>query len=347
MNYGTSHKIVFYSLINGVGNSTIAYQLSRLLRLNFYQEQKDDLVYYLKKILDPLRYSVKYFDEYEKESVDKQEKNEAAIFDMKRIDKPLFNQADAIMVLTNNSHIDILKTIAALQKINDALEDKSVPVFVIFNRLQMGNADREKKYTETSKKLILQTIEELKISFLYIRTSFVYYRNINQGHFFMDSFFKRNNEFFEQYKYELQDIEHSVYLRMFYENLYNNKAYDFEPIFLHEEIFDELKEKITLGDGDQTTQKRLYTKKSNDEKNQTINKEHRIKYKKKIYVTQEDKINDWIVTQNLHQENIRFSKSAIRDMYLLLSALGAYEEIKKMKQKTKKQNKNNAITLKK
>ena len=45
MNYGTSHKIVFYSLINGVGNSTIAYQLARLLRLHFYQEQKDDLVY--------------------------------------------------------------------------------------------------------------------------------------------------------------------------------------------------------------------------------------------------------------------------------------------------------------
>ena len=330
MNYGTSHKIVFYSLINGVGNSTIAYQLARLLRLHFYQEQKDDLVYYLKKILDPSRYTVRHFDEYERENVKKSEKNEAAVFDMKRIDKSLFNEASAIMVLTNNSHIDILKTIATLQKISDVLEDRSIPVFVIFNRLQMGNADREKKYTDVSKKLILHAIDELKIRFLYIRTSLVYYRNVNEGHFFMESFFKRNNEFFEQYKDDLQYIEHPVYLKMFYENLYHNKAYDFEPIFDGGEIFDELKKKIIL-DNDDQAQKRSYTRKK------PINQKSSKEYKKKIYATQEDKINDWIVTQNLHQENIRFSKSAIHDMYLLLSALGVYEDKKEKKEKAKKQ----------
>ena len=334
MNYGTSHKIVFYSLINGVGNSTIAYQLARLLRLHFYQEQKDDLVYYLKKILDPSRYTVKHFDEYERENQDKIEKNEAAVFDMKRIDKSLFNEASAIMVLTNNSRIDILKTIATLQKISDVLEDKSIPVFVIFNRLQMGNADREKKYTDVSKKLILQAIDELKIRFLYIRTSLVYYRNVNEGHFFMESFLKRNNAFFEQYKDDLQYIEHPVYLKMFYENLYHNKAYDFQPIFDGGEIFDELKEKIILDDDDQA-QKRSYTRKNKNDK--PINQKSSKEYKKKIYATQEDKINDWIVTQNLHQENIRFSKSAIHDMYLLLSALGVYEDKKEKKEKAKKQ----------
>ncbi len=330
------HKIVFYSLINGVGSSTIAYQLARLLRLHFYQEQKDDVVYYLKKILNPSRYTVRYFDEYEFESDKKAERNETAIFDVKRIHKPLFNQASAIMVLTNNSHIDVLKTIAALQKINDALEDKTIPVFVVFNRLQMGTADREKKYTDVSKKLILQTIEDLNITFLYIRTSLVYYRNVNQGHFFMDSFFKRENEFFERYKDDLQDIEHPVYLKMFYENLYKNKAYDFEPIFQNEEIFEELKKKITLNDNEQT-QKRAYKRKNQNDK--PINQ----KYKKKIYATQEDKINDWIVQKNLHQENIRFSKSAIHDMYLLLSALGVYQEAK---EKSLKRNKNKAITSK-
>ena len=300
------------------------------MRVHFYQEQKDDLVYYLKKILDLSRYTVKHFDEYERENKDKIEKNEAAVFDMKRIDKSLFNEASAIMVLTNNSHIDILKTIATLQKISDVLEDKSIPVFVIFNRLQMGNADREKKYTDVSKKLILQAIDELKITFLYIRTSLVYYRNVNEGHFFMDSFFKRNNEFFEQYKDDLQYIEHPVYLKMFYENLYHNKAYDFEPIFDGGEIFDELKKKIIL-DNDDQAQKRSYTRKK------PINQKSSKEYKKKIYATQEDKINDWIVAQNLHQENIRFSKSAIHDMYLLLSALGVYEDKKEKKEKAKKQ----------
>lgn len=328
------HKIVFYSLINGVGSSTIAYQLARLLRLHFYQEQKDDVVYYLKKILNPSRYTVRYFDEYEFESDKKAERNETAIFDVKRIHKLLFNQASAIMVLTNNSHIDVLKTIAALQKINDALEDKTIPVFVVFNRLQMGTADREKKYTDVSKKLILQTIEDLNITFLYIRTSLVYYRNVNQGHFFMDSFFKRENEFFERYKDDLQDIEHPVYLKMFYENLYKNKAYDFEPIFQNEEIFEELKEKIKLDDNEQT-QKRAYKRKNNH----SINEKSSQKYKKKIYATQEDKINNWIVQRNLHQENIRFSKSAIHDMYLLLRALGVYKE-------TTESNKNKVNTLK-
>ncbi|MCD8545416.1 MAG: hypothetical protein LRY52_11455 [Sulfurospirillum cavolei] len=76
-------------------------------------------------------------------------------------------------------------------------------------------------------------------------------------------------------------------------------------------------------------------KKNKDDK--PINQKSSKEYKKKIYATQEDKINDWIVTQNLHQENIRFSKSAIHDMYLLLSALGVYEDKKEKKEKAKNQ----------
>ncbi len=132
----------------------------------------------------------------------------------------------------------------------------------------------------------------------------------------------------------MTDIEHPVYLKMFYENLYHNKAYDFQPIFDGGEIFDELKEKIILDDDDQA-QKRSYTRKNKNDK--PINQKSSKEYKKKIYATQEDKINDWIVTQNLHQENIRFSKSAIHDMYLLLSALGVYEDKKEKKEKAKKQ----------
>ena len=126
---------------------------------------------------------------------------------------------------------------------------------------------------------------------------------------------------------------------MFYENLYHNKAYDFQPIFDDGEIFDELKEKIILDDDDQA-QKRSYTRKNKN--NKPINQKSSKEYKKKIYATQEDKINNWIVTQNLHQENIRFSKSAIHDMYLLLSALGIYED--KKEKKAKKQRYSDNLT---
>lgn len=120
--------------------------------------------------------------------------------------------------------------------------------------------------------------------------------------FLWRAFFKRNNEFFEQYKDDLQDIEHPVYLKMFYENLYHNKAYDFGlTIFDGGEIFDELKEKIILDDDDQA-QKRPYTRKNKNDK--PINRKSSREYKKKIYATQEDKINDWIVTQKIYTKKI-------------------------------------------
>jgi len=94
-------KIVFFSLINGVGSSTIAYQLARLLRLPLYQEQKNDLVFFLKHKLDSSRYSVKQLDELEAEDY-----INGAVYDLKVANKKVFKLATDIVVLTNNSHID-------------------------------------------------------------------------------------------------------------------------------------------------------------------------------------------------------------------------------------------------
>ena len=292
-----NQKIVFYSLVNGVGSSTIAYQLARLLRFPLYQEQKNDLVFFLKAVLDK-KYSVGYFDEYD-ESEGEGEDTNNAVFDMKHIDVPLFRQATAIIVLTNNSYLDVLKTIATLQKIDGAINDKKKPIHVVFNRLQLGNADREKKYTKASKKLISETLPNLNIVYSYIRTGLVYYRKIEKGKFFMDNFFNDGNEFFEEHKADLKDVEHIDYLQMMFDYLYENVEYNFEPLLEYEPVFYTLKQKITLMDRE-----------------------------KKVGITQEQKINQYIAKENFNQQKIQHSKSAIRDMYSLLYKIGGIYEKK-------------------
>ena len=283
-----NRRIVFYSLINGVGSSTIAYQLARLLRFPLYQEQKNDLVFFLKAILGK-KYQVKYFDEYD----ENEDEYDNAIFDMKQIDKTLFRKATDIIVLTNNSYMDVLKTIATLEKIDSVLHDSKKRIHVVFNRLQLGNADREKKYTKASKKLISETLPNLNIVYSYIRTGLVYYRKIEKGQFFMDSFFNEGNEFFEKHKPDLKDIEHTDYLQMMFDYLYENIEYDFESLIEYGPVLYTLKQEITLTERE-----------------------------KKVGITQEQKINQYIARENFNQQKIQHSKSAIRDMYSLVYKLG-------------------------
>ena len=290
-----NHKIVFYSLINGVGNSTIAYQIARVLRLPFYQEQKNDLAYYLSSVLDRKKYGIKQLDSYKHDS-DKALKDDSyskgGIFDLKKPHASLFNMADAIVVLTNNSYLDILKTIAALKDIESTVVDKKKPIHVVFNRLQLGNAEREKKYTGVSKQLIKQMAPHLNIVFSYIRTSFIYYRNIEKGSFFMDHFFKWDKAFLEDFP-SVKNPHHTKYLEMFFDAQYEKVSYDFEPIDDYEEVFDSLnRANSPVKVEGKPTSKRLQD------------------------------INQYIAKKNFHQENIRLSQSAVRDMYSLLYKIG-------------------------
>lgn len=283
-----NRRIVFYSLINGVGSSTIAYQLARLLRFPLYQEQKNDLVLFLKAVLGQ-KYVVKYLDEYNED----EDEYDNAIFDMKRIDAKLFRKATDIIVLTNNSYVDVLRTIATLEKIESVLYDSKKPIHVVFNRLQLGNADREKKYTKASKQLISETLPHLNIIYSYIRTGLVYYRKIEKGKFFMDSFFNEDNEFFKKYKQDLEDVEHTDYLEMMFDYLYQKVEYNFESLSEYDPVLYTLQQEIMLTERE-----------------------------KKVGMTQMQKINQYIAKENFDKKKIQHSKSAIRDMYSLLYKLG-------------------------
>jgi hypothetical protein len=236
-------RVAFYSLVSGAGSSTMAYQLSRLTRSDFYQESKNDLVMLIKDVLDPERNTVKYLSEYKKED---DEFN--AVFDLDFPNKKIINSCDAIVVLTNNSSIDISKTIATLEQIKEVLKSK-VKILVGFNRLMNGNVDREKKYTDISKSLILNapSLKGLDIKFVYFRTNLLYYRGLIDGDFFMTPFRKRfkpiskeerkvhnsNNQIsihtskdIEEYR----DIPYTTHLEVLYHlqyGIFKNKSIDF------------------------------------------------------------------------------------------------------------------------
>lgn len=288
-------RIVFYSLINGVGSSTISYQLSRLFGVPMYQEQKNDLVHFLKDKLDKVKYPLRQIDD-----LDSEDYEESAIYDLKTPNKKIFNLATEIIVLTNNSYLDILKTIATLQQIQSIVKDVHKPIHVIFNRLQNATPKREKKYTAASKELILSNSFGLNIKFSYIRTSLIYYRGLKDGRFFMDHFYKKDKDILDKY-IDVKDLGHIEYLEMFYDNRYEDVLYDFSRIDEFRDIFNDFKNSAI-------------------DYNISLVRDEKIKAKKRDIT---DKgISDLIVNKNFHLENIRFSQGALKDMYSLLYKLG-------------------------
>lgn len=278
-------NIVFYSHINGVGSSTIAYQLARLLRLPFIQEQKNDLVFFLKNKLDTKLYAVKQLEEYNARDY------KFCIFDLKEPHRDIFNIATDIVILTNNSHIDILKVIATLHRINSVISDKNKKIHVVFNRLQLGVVNREKKYTQISEKLISKHKKGLNVIFSYIRTNLIYYRQISEGHFFMDSFFKRDTVFLSEYPL-VRDVPYTEYLKMFYNNQYCDEPYSFEHLNEYDDVYYGV---------DPIVEKMKYKESENP-----------------------PTANSYIVNKNFHQKNIRLGKTVLRDMYTFLYNLGEF-----------------------
>lgn len=328
-----SKKIVLYSLINGVGSTTIAYQLARLLRLPLYQERKNDLVHYLKTILDPDRYTVKQLSELKKENY----KN-GAIYDLDTVNERIFNSATDIIVLTNNSFIDVLKTIATLQQIKETVDYKEKKIHVVFNRLQNGHVDREKKYTQDSIDLIKRHID-LNITYSYIRTNLIYYTHISDGKFFMDYFFRTKGSLLIDYPY-LREVEHTQHLKILFNKQYRDIEYSFMELEEYEDtIYDVINELDEIEIGDKRNKpieqdKRQIEK--NIEKLEKITEQKlRDKFIEKNNVdikklkpmqTIEKIIHDEFIHNVYHKENIKNAKVVFRDMFTLLYNLEVYEK---------------------
>lgn len=286
-------QIVFYSMLNGVGNTVLSYNIARLLRLPFYQEEDNDLAFYLNSIEQHNKYTKKQI-----EQLDDEDYEYGAVYDLKSENKKILNIATDIIVLTNNAYLDILKTIATINRISDCLYNKNVPIHIVFNRLQNGNVDREKKYTKVSRELIKSSIKGLNIKFSYIRTNFLYYKNQVNGAFFMEFFYKRNKEFLEEQIDLLNNVDHITHLELLFKNKYLNKDYDFS----------EIRDFINISDNDidnYRLQNKDYTNKSDE---QII-----------------EILQDNILEGSYHKGHINSAKVVIKDMFILMNRLRIIE----------------------
>lgn len=144
-------------------------------------------------------------------------------------------------------------------------------------------------------------IEDMNIKYSYIRTSMLYYREISEGRFFMDSFFKKNYELLEKYN-DITTLSHTDYLEMFYDYQYEDRPYDFTLFSQYDELFYDQKQKSIAYNNE------LPPAKKDKEKDISIGG-----------------INIQVAKLNFHQENIRLSRTVIRDMYSLLYKLGIYD----------------------
>lgn len=242
MNNYKDKRILFYSLVRGVGSSTIAYQLSRALRIPLFQENKYDIGRHLKSVLDSNKYDVRFLLEHKKYDYDY-----GAIYDLEELRSDIVSSCTDIVILTNNAYLDILKTIATLKQLQEYKINKA-QIHIVFNRLQNGSSNREKKYTEQSKKILLANTDIKNIKFSYIRTNLVYYRQIREGNFFMNNFFKKSkiaDKLIVKYP-KILEVEYPYHMELLFNKLYENKPYDFSNIEEYEEVINDFNEDIEL-----------------------------------------------------------------------------------------------------
>jgi len=141
----------------------------------------------------------------------------------------------------------------------------------------------------------------MNIKFSYIRNNLIYYREISEGRFFMDSFFNKDDILLEDYP-EIREMEHTDHLEMFYDYQYEDTPYDFRLFSEHYQ--------------------RLYDDRvvSALEYNKTLN------LNTKQRKTTPESINAEIAKLNFHKDNIRLSRVSLRDMYSLLYKMGIYDK---------------------
>jgi hypothetical protein len=175
--------ITFFNFKNGVGKTTLSYNLARYLKCKVYEEKEDFISFVFSKNED---YNQKSFLINAKK-----EKIPYGVYDLnennpKKI-QLVISQSDYILIPTYLDYKDLIKTLASLEyayKINSEAK-----LIVVFNRLLTHGISTERAFTQEAE-LFLNNNKtfDADIHFLYVRNNRVWFEESINGKYFFDFF---------------------------------------------------------------------------------------------------------------------------------------------------------------
>ena len=185
------------NLKNGVGCSTLAWNIAHTLELDIFQHDKALHSYFLSNRLNSVENGFLFANKITVKNINKR-KFDLGIYDIgSDFNYPyigqLIKQSDIVIVPVENSHEVLLKSIATIKHV--LRTNPEVKVFVVFNRLDNSDSDRERNYTQVAEDFIKQHIEEESIQFFYIRYSFAMLKNQAEGYYYLDNFIYQEKKF--------------------------------------------------------------------------------------------------------------------------------------------------------
>jgi len=189
--------ISVFNLKNGVGCSSLTWNIAHTLDLDIYQHEKAMHHLFMKERLDSVEYTRLYENNIDVEFINKRF-FKSGIYDLgSNVNyayiRQILEKSDVIIIPCELGYEVMLKTIASIkyaQQINDRCM-----IYVVFNKLDKSDPDREKRYTEEAEKFVAMNVDISNLEFLYMRYSFAMFRELSYGFYFLDNYIYQKEEF--------------------------------------------------------------------------------------------------------------------------------------------------------
>ena len=105
----------------------------------------------------------------------------------------LLRKGNIAVVPVETGYEVLIKSIATIKYIQKCNPECSI--FIVFNKLDSSDSQRELKYSGYSEELIRENVNMGNIQFQYIRYSFALHRKLEEGFFFLDNYIYQKNEY--------------------------------------------------------------------------------------------------------------------------------------------------------
>jgi len=189
------------NLKNGVGTSTLAWNIAHILGLDLYQHDK--AIHHL--FQDERKYSIEAGTVQSKNvnvyTIEKC-KFESGVYDLGAdinygYIRQILRKSDVIVIPAELGAEVLIKTLATIKYVSQL--NSKCDIFVVFNKLDNSDPARERKYTTEAEMRIEELNETIvnNIEFCYIRYAFAMFRNLSEGYCLLDNFLRPNTPKFD------------------------------------------------------------------------------------------------------------------------------------------------------
>jgi len=187
------------NLKNGVGTSTLSWNIAHILGLDLYQHDK--AMHHLfqverKRSIEDGTVHSKSINVY---TIEKGQFN-SGVYDLGAdlnygYIRKIISRSEVIVIPIELGAEVLIKAMATIQYVAQYNNNKKCKIFVVFNKLDNSDPKREKKYRAEAEMRINDLDKSItsRIEFYYIRFSFAMFRNLSEGYCLIDNFLRVNS----------------------------------------------------------------------------------------------------------------------------------------------------------